>query len=278
MVAKVGDLELVGQTKCISKIASWKERDSFPHFLLVVGDIGSGRNTLSYLFAQELDARVSTVPDVSVGSIRRLISIAYDIDSTMVYLIPNADGMSLAAKNSLLKLTEEPPENAYIILTLESLENTLPTLVSRSQHLILEPYTQAQLSMLTSNELISKIADTPGMVSLLESMTEAELSELVNTCDKLINYVDKVSIANALKSAQRLKFKESDKSNIDIPLFLSALTYVLTTYFQSPEMLTRVSAWLRAIGKHRPLFKRTGVNKKAVYDKLIVDIRSRLMM
>ena len=277
MAAKLGNKELVGQFQCINRIESWKSRDSFPHFLLVVGDEGSGRKTLSYLFAQELNARVSTVPDVSVASIRRLISIAYEIDSKIVYLIPNADSMSLAAKNSLLKLTEEPPENAYIILTLESMENTLPTLVSRSQHLVLEPYTSPQLSELTSNKIISDIADNPGMVEKLEAIAPESLSSMIDTCDKLTRYIDKVTVANALKSAQKIKFKDSDKSEMDLNLFLSIMSYALNKCKSEQDLLYRVCIWLRCIAKHRPALKRAGVNKRALYDKMIFEVRANLM-
>lgn len=277
MVTKVGDKELVGQNKCITKIAAWKERQSFPHFLLVVGDAGSGRKTMSYLFAQELDGRVSTVPDVSVASIRKLVNIAYNIDSTMVYLIPDADSMSLAAKNSLLKLTEEPPENAYIILTLESLDNTLPTLVSRSQHLILEPYTEEQLSHLTAEKRISRIATTPGMVEILENLTPADIEDMTSTCDKLFNFIDKVSLANALKSAQKIRFKESDKSVMDIPLFIATMNYVAMSKISELDLISRVREWMLVISKYTPMMKRSGVNKKALYDKMILDVRTKLM-
>lgn len=277
MAAKVGDIELVGQFKCIEKINAWKNRQSFPHFLLVVGDVGSGRKTLSYLFAQELDGRVSTVPDVSVASIRKLVNIAYDIDSTMVYLIPNADGMSLAAKNSLLKLTEEPPENAYIILTLESLENTLPTLVSRSQHLIIDPYTEEQLSHLTADKRISRIATTPGMVNTLEELSSADIDDMTSTCDKLLNYIDKVSVANALKSAQKIRFKESDKAVMDIPLFIATMNYVAISKLDQPELVKRIREWMVVLSKYTSMMKRSGVNKKALYDKMILNVRNNLM-
>lgn len=276
MVAKVGDKELVGQRRAIEHINHWRNKDSFPHFLLVAGDVGSGRKTISYLFAQALDARVSTVPDISVASIRKLIDVAYQIDSKMVYLIPNADTMSIAAKNSLLKLTEEPPANAYIIMTLETLDNTLPTLRSRSQHIVMEPYTAEELSLISEDKLFSQIATTPGMVETLQSMGIQSVNELLSTCDKLIQYIDKVTVANALKSAQKIKFKDSDRSDVDLELFLAAMSYSLSLYMQNAEMLSRISSWYRVIAKYRPMFKRSGVNKRAVYDKLIFSIRDAL--
>lgn len=277
MVAKVGDKFIVGQARAIDNIYQWKSKNSFPHFLLIAGDKGSGRKLISYLFAQELDARLSTVTDISVASIRKLIDIAYDIDSRMVYLIPDADSMSLAAKNSLLKLTEEPPANAYIVITLESLDNTLPTLRSRSQHIVVEPYTTEQLKQLSDNDRLCSIATNPGMLEMLSEMRGEAVDDLLSTCEKLIQFIDKVTVANALKSAQKIRFKESDKSDIDLELFLAAMSYSLAAHLDDSAMLNRLSCWYRAIAAHRSMFKRSGVNKRAVYDKMIIELRAMLV-
>ena len=50
--------------------------------------------------------------------------MAYKQTERIIYLIQNADKMSLNAKNSLLKLVEEPPQQAYIIMELQQIENT----------------------------------------------------------------------------------------------------------------------------------------------------------
>ena len=48
-----------------------------------------------------------------------------------VYLIAEADKMNESAQNALLKLLEEPPEHAALILCTASLERLLPTVRSR---------------------------------------------------------------------------------------------------------------------------------------------------
>ena len=48
--------------------------------------------------------------------------------------------MSLNAKNSLLKLVEEPPQQAYIIMELQQIENTLDTIKSRCQEIKMDSY------------------------------------------------------------------------------------------------------------------------------------------
>ena len=113
--------EFIGQNKAKLLISEWKSRDSFPHFMLIVGEEGSGRKTISRFISKELDCHLELRTDLSAGSVRQLIDIAYRTMSKILYVIPNADTMSIQAKNLFLKFTEEPPENAYIILTLNSL-------------------------------------------------------------------------------------------------------------------------------------------------------------
>lgn len=275
MDRNLGDFSYVGQHQAEQLIDRWVNGNLFPHFLLIAGDEGSGRKSLSYLIAKSLKSQIYTISDISVDSCRRLVETAYTIDSKMIYLIPDCDGMSVAAKNSLLKLTEEPPENAYIIMTLKSLDNTLNTLRSRSQHIVMEPYSRDEIKELCNESVISDIAVTPGMVKTLESLGADNVNKFVDTCDKLVTYIDKVSIANALKSSNSVKFKESDKG-YDLPLMISGLEYVLSKRIADSDQLVRVSCWYKIIARYRNMFNRPGVNKRAVYDKLVFDIRSLL--
>lgn len=50
-----------------------------------------------------------------------------------ILIIWQADKMNTAASNKLLKFLEEPPKNTYIILTAESADDILPTILSRTQ-------------------------------------------------------------------------------------------------------------------------------------------------
>ena len=275
-----GDWNYVGQRDAEIVIDNWKARDSFPHFILISGDAGSGRLSLSYIIAKELDARISVLPDVAADTIRNLVDIAYQLDDKIVYVIPNSDSMSVAAKNSLLKLTEEPPGNAYIIMILQSLENTLPTLVSRSQHILMEPYSYEDLRLLCNDNIDAiKISETPGMLKRVLSMGKEDQDRLITMCSNLVYYVDKITIGNALKSAINIKFKESDKG-WDIDIFLAGVRYVLEIITNkdsiSKEELLRISIWYSGLSYYLYKFKRSGVNRKAVYDQLLFYVRGRL--
>lgn len=50
-----------------------------------------------------------------------------------ILIIWQADKMNISAANKFLKFLEEPPKGTYIILTAESTDNILPTILSRTQ-------------------------------------------------------------------------------------------------------------------------------------------------
>ena len=67
-------------------------------------------------------------------------------------LIENADRMQESARNSMLKLLEEPPETVKIVLTTCRPKAMLPTVLSR-----LRPYRFLQRSQNTENEIIRRV-------------------------------------------------------------------------------------------------------------------------
>lgn len=75
----------------------------------------------------------SAVPSsFSVNAVRNLSSAAYaGVDGKKVIIIENADALSVAAANALLKILEEPPSDTYFILTAVRQNAVLPTVLSR---------------------------------------------------------------------------------------------------------------------------------------------------
>ena len=271
--------QFIGQLAAEKVVDHWVANSNFPHFLLIIGEEGSGKKTLSYLIAQSLNCSVYTLPDCAVDTVRQFIASSYEVDSPIVYLIPDADGMSIAAKNSLLKLTEEPPENAYIIMTLKSADNTLPTIISRGQQIVMSAYTDAELQQLSQsdNQLLAAIANTPGMLHTLEQLGVDKVNSLIEYCDKLVMFIDRVPVFNALKSIQNVKLKDTDKG-FELTIVVAALRYIIHSGISDANVdaykLVRYKAWLMSLSYYKPLFDRPGLNKKALWDEMILKVRS----
>ncbi len=72
--------------------------------------------------------------DVAVDTIRQMkreIYVKPYLTDRKIYIVPNADTMTIAAQNSLLKVLEEPPLYCIIILIAENANTFLPTILSR---------------------------------------------------------------------------------------------------------------------------------------------------
>lgn len=277
---EVGGEPIIGQHRLLRCIDTWKCNDTFPHFMLLVGAVGSGRRTLGKWIGKQLGvSNVAMISDCSVDRVRLMISQAYAIDTKILYLLTDVDGMSVGAKNALLKLTEEPPANAYIAMTLTALSHTLPTLVSRSQHLILDVYTPEELCKFSQDELIPQIGTTPGMVKSLDSKGRAYVNKLVEFASKLFDYIDKVSIANALKSSNMLKLSNKAVEGYSWEEVGNAIRHVAAFRLRSNtnlQMLRRAQVWLHCIAKYDPFFAHAGLNQQSLYDKLVFEVRAQL--
>jgi DNA polymerase III gamma/tau subunit len=74
-----------------------------------------------------------------------------------VVSIKNAQKLTVAAQQALLKTLEEPPKSAKIILTCNNEENLLPTLVSRCQKIFLKRPVRIEISKEEQENLIEEL-------------------------------------------------------------------------------------------------------------------------
>lgn len=221
---------MIGQERLKSVLETYLENNSFPRFVFIIGEEGSGRKTFAEYIANKLNCRFILFNN-SVDDVRTVISHAYEQTEPIVYCIPEYEGMSNSARSSLLKVGEETPRNAYIIITAKNSSNILQTLLSRSVSFILDEYTPKELETIYMD--FYKINSSENIKDILLDIAKnpGEIIKLKNVdCDKLNSFVDNVwknltvaSEGNALKITNSLKIKEEDKDKYDINLFLNML-------------------------------------------------------
>lgn len=86
---------------------------------------------------------------ISVGEIRRMradVQIKPYSSARKIYIIPDAEKLTIQAQNALLKTLEEPPEYAVIILIADGVANFLPTVLSRCVVLQMRAVEEAQIA------------------------------------------------------------------------------------------------------------------------------------
>ena len=90
-----------------------------------------------------------------------------------VVIIDDADTMNRNAQNALLKILEEPPSNALLILVTHRLGAMIPTIRSRCHVLNFAPLDEAELSMLMHKEVGNSLNKDD--MALLNFMAEGSI-------------------------------------------------------------------------------------------------------
>ena len=88
-------------------------------------------------------------------------------------IIHNAQALRQEAANTLLKILEEPPEYAVIILTAENIFQLLPTIVSRCMTVRFQKYTGGQI-----REYLSGFIKDPGERELAAELSEGRIGRI----------------------------------------------------------------------------------------------------
>ena len=211
--------------------------------------------------------------------------MSYKQTEPIIYVIPDADKMSIGAKNSLLKVIEEPPNNAYFIITLKQIENTLATIKSRCIELKMDNYSEEEKNKFidTINYNISD-SDRAFLLDICDNYYEIELinkygiNEFYKYVEKVVNNIYKVQSANAFKLAEKLAVK-NEEDKYDIELFLR--TFKVFCMDKLLELIDiedneEFTCYARSIDVTSEVIKElsiTGINKQSLIDMWILDIR-----
>ena len=147
-----------------------------------------------------------------------------------IYIIADADMMSVEAQNALLKTIEEPPEYAVIMLLTENAETLLPTIRSRCVMMKLRnvcvAFAQGNMGkaiMLANSEYFNEIKEeVVHLLRNIDEMTVPDLMEAVKRCMiykmEISDYLDMIAIwyrdvliYKATRSVDRVVFSDQMK-------------------------------------------------------------------
>lgn len=267
---------MIGQERLLTRIDKMIEA-GFPRFTIICGSKQSGRKLIASRIAKGLNAHLIK-SNIKVDDVREIIALAYKQSEPTLYLLPDADKMSPAAKNALLKITEEPPRKAYFIMTLADIGSTLATLKSRGTVLSIDPYTPdnlleyAEVKGYELNEdeieIVSNICTVPGEVDLIARYDILAFYEFVET---VVDNIGVVNGANAFKIGLKLNYKEDD-GGWDIGLFMRAVMYVCRKKMDN-EPLHQYRDSIAITSKYLSQINITGINKPSTIDMWILEMR-----
>lgn len=249
--------------------------ENLPKSLLFLGTEGSGKRTFIRWYAKEVSIKVVEV-DISADSIRALTDVCNKIGQPTIYLVAEVDKMSVAAQNSLLKALEEPPRNAYFMLTSIQEDLVLPTITSRCFVYRMDQYSRDELNEYMFNKQYTEFVDEtlelcscPGEIETLHSQDIKAFLDYV----KLV--FDKIAVAsgaNSFKISGKLNLG-NDTNKYDLALFWRAF---MSLCLKENNDLKRMQAIIITSRYYSDL-KIKGLNKQMCFDNWLLDIRKAWM-
>lgn len=279
---------MIGQQKLIEQIDDLIEKEKFPRFSIVVGEKGMEHEDVAHYVSEKMGADYIKLPDVKVDTVRIMIQQAYKLHKTTVFCIPNADDMSINAKNAMLKVVEDAPNKAYFVMCLEDLSNTLATIQSRG--IVFRMYSPkvSEIEDFARNcyvnkedidedviKLYGELCSTPGDVIYF---TKHDITNFYKYAEWVANNITKLDGAEAFKISDKLALKD-EEDKYDVRLFLKALQlqfWEMCHYAYKHTDICGVNcdcSIVRCIGRYAQDLRIKGINKGMLIDNLILEMR-----
>ena len=279
---------IIGQYQLKQLISKQLNEKTFPRFSILSGVKGSGKKLFANEIAKNISTDIVVADDVKISTLKTLIETSYKLINTTVYIIPDIDDMSLPAKNSLLKVLEEPPNNAYWILTINNIDNTLATIRSRGTVYNFAPYSLSELqeyifkyyavtSVKEEQEIVLSVCSTPGEI---DSLMNNDAINFYQYVELVIDNIAKVSGANSFKIADKLCLKKDDEG-YDLNLFWNAFKLICRDrMIEAKNNYDDVYKYSQGIVVTNVLQSELGIpgiNKASLVDDWIMTIREYWM-
>lgn len=269
---------MLGQVKFKESV---KRLKSLSPFTIIEGEKGQGKKVAALWISEQLDIPI-VVTGIKIDDIRQMIENTAALRKPIIYLIPDADNMSIGAKNSLLKITEEPPKNLFIVMTLQDKYNTLDTIRSRATIFKLDNYNRKeleeymnsqQISNLNNKEDLLSIANNPGEIN---SLVEIGYDSFIGYVDKVFGNILEVTTGNSFKIANKISFKEGEEG-FPVETFLKVFQKVCVDTLKDIETTKEDVKLVVNMVRETSLALRDlrvkGINKKSVFDMWVLNLR-----
>lgn len=275
---------MIGQVKTLQIIDKLIEND-FPRFVIITGRKGHGKKNIAHYISSKLNYPLVEC-GIRIDELRKVIELSYKHTEPIIYEIADADKMSIGAKNSLLKVIEEPPNNAYFIMTLQTIENTLPTIKSRCQEIKMQNYTEDNLLefMKEINPNLSQL-DKTILLDICDNRYEIELvnnygvQDFYKFVQKVVDNIYKVQSANSFKLEENLNLKD-DIEKYDLNLFLKTYKSVCInnaiSIINQDNNSEELSCYIQSVYETSNTINQlnvTGISKQSLIDVWILNIR-----
>lgn len=156
-----------------------KSEESLKHFL--------EKQANNFRLDREIRPEKKSLTIDQVKFLTKHFHLSSGTSEKLLYIVHQADTLTLPAQNSLLKTLEESPENRLIILSVTNPNQLLPTIISRC--LVIDLTSDEQISVLTSlNPALSEWSGEEGkIIELTDTILKSDPFEYFNQAFLLIH-------------------------------------------------------------------------------------------
>ena len=243
--------DIYGHDKIKEHLQKSIELDKVSHAYIFNGGLGAGKKTIAKLFAKTLQcekhgiepcnechsciqADSSNQPDIiwirhekpgsiGVDDIREQLIGDMQIkpysSRYKIYIIDEAEKLTVQAQNALLKTIEEPPEYAVIMLLTSNVDALLPTIQSRCVRLdlkvvddsLVKKYLMERLHVPDYQAEIDASFAQGSIGRAKEAATSEEFSRMTEKALKILKYVNTMEV---YELSDEIKALSDEKQNI----------------------------------------------------------------
>lgn len=266
--------KIIGHDKVKKILEKVILEDKISHAYLFLGKDGIGKKLMATRFSEMVMTKNGTFNEadfkiiepekdvIKVEEIRKLITEIYikpTYSSKKVIIINDADKMNSSAQNALLKVLEEPPLYATLILITSNKEKIIRTILSR--------VTEIKFDNLTVDELEKIVGNCIDLTYARGSASKA-LSLMENDCyavsQELVDLFNKKSFLDINKKVSEIKSSDTDIVKI---LELAKVMYhknMKQDTYRKIKIINLLEETIRNLGRN--------ANSDLTLDRLIIKI------
>ena len=262
--------EIIGHEKVKEHLRNAVKLNKISHAYIINGMQGSGKNMIADIFSKTLQCEKGGETPCNVchsciqaesGNNPDIIRITHEKPASIgvedvreqlvgdiqirpysgrykIYIIDDADKMTVQAQNAILKTIEEPPEYGIIMLLTENADGLLPTILSRCVRLELTPVQDSLIKQhlmrafnIPEYDARFAAAFARGCVGRAEAVINSEIfAGIKENALHMLKYVSDMTVGELINSVKSIN---DYKGNINDYLDLLAMWYRDVLLFKS---------------------------------------------
>ncbi|MDD7023731.1 MAG: DNA polymerase III subunit delta' [Lachnospiraceae bacterium] len=325
-----GFKDIVGHEQIIWHLKNAVSTGKISHAYMFNGEQGSGKKLLANLFAMTLQCEEGgTEPCMKCRSCRQaltgnhpdIIRVSHEKPNTIgvedirgqvngdiqirpyngkykIYIISDADRMTVQAQNAILKTIEEPPGYAVLMLLANNADMMLPTILSRCVRLNLKAvkdgdikeYLMKNMQIPDYQAEISAAFAQGNVGKAVKLASSDKFNEMKQDVLELLRYMDRMELYEIMDAVKRINAYREDMDDFldlltvwfrDVLLFkatLDAGSLIFKDELPAIQKRARTSSYegleeiIRAIDRARVRLK-ANVNFDLVLELLLLTIK-----